>query len=743
MTLAVIAAFAAALGVLVIPGLPLVLALRPRPLPGAALLAPASLVVVAIAAEGSHASGLAWSLATPLVVGLVAGALVLAARRIAARAERSRRSASRRAAGSVGRSAPSDPSAPSTPSDPSGRRDPTSMASSAGGSPRVRTIAVLLGLVAGGAVIAVRALRGMGGIGAISQTYDNIFHLGGVRAILDARDASAAVVSTLNLPEGSSGFYPAGWHQLASLVVMASGQPIPLASNALMLLIGAIVWPLGIVALVAGATRVGPAGLCAAGALTGASFAFPLALMAWGVLLPNFLSTAMLPMVVLVAAQILGLAPRGREHLGPLQLVVAAPLAGCAVLWAHPQGLHASLVLLAPMALWTAVAGIIVWARGRRAQRGRASAADGVRARAPFPFIACVAALALIALIPIAWVELRPSRRASAWPAHMHIEEALRAGLGLSGAHVPPGVLPALLVGLAMLVVLAFSRSRWMLPPLLASTALFVVAAAFGDRDLRYLLTGPWYTDSYRPAALIPVFAIPVLAVAIDVLARMPGALSARRSARVGRAAGEGRAAVEERAAGTARRAASTAHAAGRPASALVAGVGILGLLLPAVLSPTARHEHALMARYWQHPHVVSDDELAVFARADALVPPHATIIADPWDGGSLLWALEDRRVLAATPVSALSEDDRLLLRGLGRIDTDPAVCDAAARHDARYVFTSTERALWNRRSPNHGPEDAARNGSAVELARVGKAALWELRPCRGSDGRMQLTGGG
>ncbi|UEJ84179.1 hypothetical protein Bra3105_07715 [Brachybacterium halotolerans subsp. kimchii] len=701
MSLAVIAAFAAALGVLVVPGLPLVVALRPRPLTGAALLAPASLVVVAVSAEGSHALGWAWSLVTPVVVGLIAGALVLATRRIPARAGRT----TSRGVSSRGADDGDGPSAPSTPPAPTD------------GSPRARTLAGLLGLLIGGAVIAVRALHGMGGIDAISQTYDNIFHLGGVRAILDAHDASAAVVSTLNLPEGRSGFYPAGWHQLASLVVMTSGQSLPLASNALMLLVGAVVWPIGIVALVAGCTRVGPAGLCAAGALTGASFAFPLALMTWGLLLPNFLSTAMLPTVVLVAAQALGLAPRTREHLRPLQLVIAAPVAACAVLWAHPQGLHASLVLVAPMALWATVGGIIAWVRGRRR-------VDGRDLRRRFPLFACGASLVLIALIPFAWTQLRPSRRASAWPAHMHIEEALRAGLGMSGAHVPPGVLPALLMGLAMLVVLVLSRSRWMLPPLLATTFLFVAAAAFGDRDIRYLLTGPWYIDSYRPAALIPVLGIPVLAVAIDVLARAAGVVLARASARTGRPG-------------------HRAPTAGSPASAVMVAVCVLGLLVPAVLSSASQHEDALMARYWKIPQVVSADELAVFAQADALVPPHATIIADPWDGGSLLWALEDRRVLAPTPASALSEDDRLLLRGLGRIDSDPAVCDAAARQDARYVFTSTEGALWRKRSPNRGPEDAARNGSAIELHRVGKAALWELRPCRGSDGRMELTGDG
>jgi hypothetical protein len=691
MLLACAAAFLAALLVLVVPGLPLVLALRLRPLTSLAMLAPASVTVVTVSAQAAHLLGVRWSLLVPLLGGLVAGALALALGRML------RGLGARRRAGSSPRRADDEGTATPTGATAVGSAGAVEATGSTAAPPapaRGRTLALVLGLGLGGTAIVVRALHGMGDPAAITQTYDGIFHLNAVRAILDAQDASPGTVSTVNLPAGERGYYPAAWHQLASLVVMASGQSIPLASNALMLVVAAAVWPLGILALVATCTRTGPVGLFAAGALTGTAFAFPLALMTWGLLLPNFLSTALLPLVVLVAAHALGLAPPGRGRLAARSLVVLVPVVALAVVAAHPQGLHAALVLTLPMALWAAIAGIA----GIPDRLG-----SGRRTR---PIALPLGALVvLLGAVPVAWLHLRPTRGASSWAPHSDIATALAAGLGMSGQRVLPALLPAVLVGLAVLVVAARSRARWMLPPLAASVGLYVVAAAVTDRELRYLLTGPWYTDAFRLAAIIPVLAIPVLALGFD-------------------------------AAGSAVR--------GRAILArLVVAVPVLALLAGAVLGPAARDQNALMGTYWRQPNAVSADERALLTHAATVVPADARIIADPWTGGSLVWALGDRQVVAPTPGSALDADDRLLLRDLGRIGSDPAVCDAAARENARYVFTSGERNLWHRRSANHGPADAVRAGAATQVAQVGPASLWRLDPCRGTDGELELTGNG
>src|SRR5699024_6769395 len=58
------------------PGLPPVLALRLRPLTALVAVVPFSLLAVAVAAEAGHLLGVPWSLASPLLVGLVLGAVL-------------------------------------------------------------------------------------------------------------------------------------------------------------------------------------------------------------------------------------------------------------------------------------------------------------------------------------------------------------------------------------------------------------------------------------------------------------------------------------------------------------------------------------------------------------------------------------------------------------------------------------------------------------------------------------------
>src|SRR5690606_29291315 len=124
---------------------------------------------------------------------------------------------------------------------------------------------------------------------------------------------------------GNESYYPALWHQTVSLVVQLSGQEIILASNVVMLLLGALVWPLALMALVRTGTSAGPAGWMAAGALAGVTAAFPLSMMSWGILLPYLFSLTMMPLVLMLIVHLVGLAPAGEQRLGGRQLVVLLP----------------------------------------------------------------------------------------------------------------------------------------------------------------------------------------------------------------------------------------------------------------------------------------------------------------------------------------------------------------------------------------------------------------------------------
>ncbi|WP_341856845.1 DUF6541 family protein [Brachybacterium sp. GPGPB12] len=258
-----------------------------------------------LAAEAGHLLGVPWSPLSPLVLGAPLGAALPPLRR---------RLPAPAADGADGVAAGKGSDGAASPADGS----PVTGIGALAATRRGRAGALLTGLVIGGGAIAIQALGVMGSVRAVSQTYDNVFHLNAVRHILRLGDASAGTVGGMTALPGAERFYPALWHQAVSLVVRLSSQEIPLASNMVMLLLAVVVWPLGLMALVRTCTRSGPVGWMAAGALAGISGAFPLSLMAFGILSPYFLSMILMPVLVIMLVHLAGLAPDSPQAPAPL-----------------------------------------------------------------------------------------------------------------------------------------------------------------------------------------------------------------------------------------------------------------------------------------------------------------------------------------------------------------------------------------------------------------------------------------
>src|SRR5699024_6582831 len=316
-------------------------------------------------------------------------------------------------------------------------------------STRGRATATVGGLLVGGVFILVRQLSIMGSLDAVSQTYDNVFHLNATRHILRLQDGSAWTVGGMTQLEGQEGYYPALWHQAASLVTQLAGQDdIILASNVLMLAVAAVVWPLGLVALVCTTTSAGPLGWFLTGALAGVSALFPLALMSWGLLLPYLLSLALMPIAITSVVHLIGLAPPGRHRLSrPATLVLLA--SGCgAVSLAHPQGVFGGLVLGVPILLCATLVG----ARALALRRRRSPACCA------FLFTAALTAVGM-AGSSMLWPRARPGRGSAVWEPNASLRDAIGQTRSLSPAASPASLPMGVVVALTLFGVLLWTRS--------------------------------------------------------------------------------------------------------------------------------------------------------------------------------------------------------------------------------------------------------------------------------------------
>ncbi len=138
---------------------------------------------------------------------------------------------------------------------------------------------VIVALLIAGLLVTTQVVPTIGTPTAFSQTFDNAFHLNVIRYILDTGNGSSLWVGHLTDHSGTAAFYPALWHDVVSLVAQISGVEITVALNATTLVIGAVIWPAGVLLLTRqlfGSNRVV---LVSAGILAATFHAIPLLLM--------------------------------------------------------------------------------------------------------------------------------------------------------------------------------------------------------------------------------------------------------------------------------------------------------------------------------------------------------------------------------------------------------------------------------------------------------------------------------
>lgn len=655
----------AALAILAVLGLPAALALRLRGFAIAIVAIPAGFAVLALAPILSGIAHLRWSVIPAFAFAAILALVLVVLRRWLG--------------------------AP--------RRDRT-----APRPPRVHRLWVPIGSAAiGGAAIATTLVLSIKSADAISQTYDAIFHLNAVRLILETGNASPFAMDLSN--PGHPGFYPTLWHGYVVLIAQLSGASIPLATNAALFTVCAVVWPIGAVAL--GRAIAGPSvrTTLVSGIIAAAFPNFPLSLAGFGVLYPNLLSTALIPFVLVAALQLLGLGQARRSDplaAGTRWLLLLGAL-GTAIL-AHPNAIH---VLL----LWLAAP--IITAAIRATRGGRVPSSDGtlqrtVLGRGPRIGLAAAGLLLFLLAVVVAWHFGRTSDHP--WGGSHEtpfgaVLDAVGSTPRLEGHNWPVTVL--IVLGAALIVFRR--RQRWLLGVSLALISFYIIADGFRPADWRTFFLSPWYNDPWRLAALVPLGAIPLAVAGASTAAAI--ATSAFR--RVARMFGGSRVAWHRTFWGMFGAAFLLATTQGAGA---FAGVNYV----------SSKYEFDSSSR------LLTPDERTLIERLPEHVPGGAVIADNPWNGGALAYALADRRVLV--PHAGGNYDPRITAL-TGSIDRGSVESCRAAKDlnvefvldfGREYVFEGTKRAL-----PYLGISGVERSDVLTEVDRQGEAVLYKITGCK------------
>ncbi len=552
--------------------------------------------------------------------------------------------------------------------------------------PRRADLWLLTGFAVAALLIIVRTLAVIQAPDRISQTFDNVFHLNAIRWILDNGSASALQIGYLTNPAGPPSFYPTGWHAFASLVVQLSGASIPVAVNAVVLIVSAIIWPLGILLLSRTLFGRSPVLAITTGLIASSVPGFPLAMMDFGVLYPFQLGLALVPIALAITAWLLRVASVG-DPLGTAWSCVALAATLAAITIVHPGA------LVAWLALSGAIAVVFV------VQRWRAETARGARMRiAGFTLLYLVIAAAMVYV-------LRPPGEARTWGPEMSVNAALVKLMTASPwySHAALVVAIGVLLGVAAILRARTPAAVAMLGVYIVAAILFVISAS-APFPLRDVFTAPWYNNIPRLAAILSVTFVPIAAYGFA----SAGAVCA--------------AAVRSR---------GWSPAALRRGAAALAVIGVIALQI----GPLSAMSEAQRVASWSYAltddsPLLSTDEAALLSRLDQHVPEDATIAGSPWTGTSVAYALADRRVLMPHILMVISEEIAEINDGLADAAPGSAVCAAMEQLDVRFVLDFGSREVHGADHDFPGFDDLQDSGAVRLVDSEGDARLYEVTAC-------------
>ena len=544
-----------------------------------------------------------------------------------------------------------------------------------------RTLWWLASVGLAAALVAANFVLGVRDPNRPSQTIDAGFHYNAVLSVIRSGLPDGGHVGAAS-GAAATGWYPPLWHDLTALTSSLTGVNVAIGANAVGWAIGGVVWPLSMVWL---CSRILPHARLltslALGLCCGAITLFPYLMLSYGVLWPNVLSLAALPAAIALMLMVLHLMPRSPNAqddistsgvavdgatldeieaeavrrglaVGPglsWWTVLSVGFLGClGMFFAHPGALFA-------MGIWGVVAAAML--SGRLVVSSRARGPRQLRRSLWLLLLGWLVFLGLFAaqnLVP----SLNAARNFN-WTKSMTMNQAMGQALTLSTvitrAHWALGA--ATLWGFYRL--LKVPRLRWLLMSQVLLVFLYMLAAG-APGSLARQLTGFWFNDDQRIAALIPMTAVPLAALGItsgaDALGRLVGRV--------------------------------WSDVLGRQISSRRAvGIAALGMLVvAAVIYPDhgiGQGAVVLQDRYRDqnfHNLLVAADEQVLYEKLATQIPAGETVLGSPFTGAQFSAIWSGHGVVIPHISSNPTPDVALVSKEFKSFTTDPQVCAALKR---------------------------------------------------------------
>lgn len=350
------------------------------------------------------------------------------------------------------------------------------------------------------------------GPASVLQEYDNVFHLGVLRGFLETGQFSflgvsmypSAADAAIN-PTPSSGlsFYPAAWHIVVALVAETAQTPLAIAVNAVNFVLIGVAFPSSMFLLLRRVFYRLPV-MIALGSFCAVAFAdFPWSFLVFGPLYPNLLSLVLFPAFCAVFISLFTEGLSGRCRLAGALLVV---MGGVALALSQPNAIFTAIVFLTPFCVYRLFS-FVMDRRGGGDGARRLAVASGVAFS-----VAVLLLWAILYFLPFFQQGVLTDTWGSFTSQRQAIMNVVFVSYRISSAQPLLGVL--VIIGVAYTI--RHRRYLWLSCSYAFMAFMYVLDASF-DGPLKHFLTGFWYSDSFRIAANLAIFAIPLASLGLYV----------------------------------------------------------------------------------------------------------------------------------------------------------------------------------------------------------------------------------
>ncbi|MEO5744894.1 MAG: DUF6541 family protein [Terracoccus sp.] len=525
--------------------------------------------------------------------------------------------------------------------------------------------------IAVGVVIAiVTIVPTLGRPDELVDSPDAVYHLDRIRPFLDTGNFSIA----------NNSFYPNGFHAWIATGLQSGVADVLPGTNVATIVLAAVVWPVGCVALVRHALGTSRLVTYAAGFSSAALIAFPTLLLGLGVLWPNLMGTALTP--------------------GVLALMLQAARSKHVSQWLGFGASLPGLALVQPNAFVAIGVFALAWLGAARLRAGALRHASWLRVGRDLGLVAVALAVGLY-VAPAISARLA-STQSYVWTDRVSVADALVEVVGgrlLTGS-VLWGPVMLLPIGIFWIV----TRARAAIPVLamwLAAVGLYIIAAS-STASWTSLITGYWYNDKVRLASLAAVPGVVIVAAAAPAIRAALGP-ALRRLPPPGR----------------------------KPLMA-----GVVALLMFPLLTIGwgygVRHDTLVgFYRPADPTHVIlSDQGRRDLAALAALIPPGEGVVGRPENGSPLMYALFGTDTLYRSIPIPITGDEIIIGTGFDQLSTRSDVCEALARHHVRWAIDSTHVYWLDRPERSSGLFDLANVEGVEPVKTVGAYTLFTITGC-------------